>query len=286
MDAPSLASLVKSWLTIALLVRLLQSPYLVLGLCVGLIVLLVSSLWEDPSDEILYGRWPLVGTKRLDLFNRKAKARFSEAACALLGDGFAVRRWMFGCGTISIHEPISHSRGKQGTAVFQVMATSSPLIVLHPKYVDEIKGHPYLEFETASKKVGRIIFPVVEDGVLKKTSLLKLKLLDSVMAQSQQVNPASISALNSRSHPPIPKHGYGIVTGPCLCTLHPHAPASMNRVATREILLSESAPSPRGAPIPVSAYIDDETILTPPHTMAFVSTRSGRSPATSTGTSW
>jgi hypothetical protein len=38
------------------------------------------------------------------------------------------------------------------------MATTRPLIVLHPKYVDEIKSHPHLDFELATKKVGYTIF--------------------------------------------------------------------------------------------------------------------------------
>lgn len=38
------------------------------------------------------------------------------------------------------------------------MATTRPLIVLHPKYVDEIKNHPHLDFELATKKVGYTIF--------------------------------------------------------------------------------------------------------------------------------
>jgi hypothetical protein len=29
---------------------------------------------------------------------------------------------------------------------------------LHPKYVDEIKSHPHLDFELATKKVGYTIF--------------------------------------------------------------------------------------------------------------------------------
>lgn len=33
------------------------------------------------------------------------------------------------------------------------MAATRPLIVLHPKYVDEIKSHPHLDFEAATKKV-------------------------------------------------------------------------------------------------------------------------------------
>lgn len=37
--------------------------------------------------------------------------------------------------------------------IFQFIAAPRPLIVLHPKYVDEIKSHPYLDFEGAVRKV-------------------------------------------------------------------------------------------------------------------------------------
>lgn len=79
----------------ALLAELLAGPYLVQGLCVALLVLLVSSFWHDLSDEIPYGRVPLVGKKWWDLSNKKAKARFSEAARALIAEGFAKVRPSF-----------------------------------------------------------------------------------------------------------------------------------------------------------------------------------------------
>lgn len=37
--------------------------------------------------------------------------------------------------------------------MFQLMGATKPLIVLHPKYIDEIKSHPYLSFEGANRKV-------------------------------------------------------------------------------------------------------------------------------------
>lgn len=37
------------------------------------------------------------------------------------------------------------------------MAMTRPLIVLHPKYVDEIKSHPHLDFEGATHKVHPLI---------------------------------------------------------------------------------------------------------------------------------
>ncbi|OKP11796.1 Fumitremorgin C monooxygenase [Penicillium subrubescens] len=113
----------------ALLAELLATPYLAQALCVAVLVLFVSSFWQDLTDEIPYSRIPLVGKRWWDLSNKKAKARFTEAARALIAEGFA-----------------------KGTSVFQVMATTRPLIVLHPKYVDEIKSHPHLDFELATKK--------------------------------------------------------------------------------------------------------------------------------------
>lgn len=73
----------------ALLTELLATPYLVQGLCVAVILLFVSSFWQDLSDEIPYSRVPLVGKEWWDLSNKKAKTRFAEAARALIEEGFA-----------------------------------------------------------------------------------------------------------------------------------------------------------------------------------------------------
>ena len=73
----------------ALLAELLTTPYLVQGMCVAVLVLLVSSVWKDLADEIPYRQVPLVGKKWWDLSNKKAKTRFSEAARALIAEGFA-----------------------------------------------------------------------------------------------------------------------------------------------------------------------------------------------------
>lgn len=42
---------------------------------------------------------------------------------------------------------------EKGRDAFQVMAPTRPLIVLHPKYIDEIKSHPHLDFDGATQKV-------------------------------------------------------------------------------------------------------------------------------------
>ena len=73
----------------ALLAELLTTPYLIQALCVAVFVFFISSFWRDLADEIPYGRVPLVGKKWWDLSNKKAKARFAEAARALIEEGFA-----------------------------------------------------------------------------------------------------------------------------------------------------------------------------------------------------
>lgn len=73
----------------AVLVELLESPYLVQGVCVALLAVFVSSFWDDLSDEIPYGRVPLVGKSWWDVSNKKAKVGFTESARALIAEGFA-----------------------------------------------------------------------------------------------------------------------------------------------------------------------------------------------------
>ncbi|KAJ5142256.1 uncharacterized protein N7443_006975 [Penicillium atrosanguineum] len=113
----------------AVLTELLDTPYLVQGVCIALVLIFASSFWDDISDEIPYGRLPLVGKTGWDLSNQKARSRFTSSARALIAEGFA-----------------------KGVNVFQVMGSTRPLIVLHPKYIDEIKSHPHLSFEGATRK--------------------------------------------------------------------------------------------------------------------------------------
>ncbi|KAJ5670050.1 uncharacterized protein N7477_005413 [Penicillium maclennaniae] len=112
----------------AVLLEFLDTPYLQ-GVCIALVLVFASSFWEDFSDEIPYGRLPLVGKSGWDLSNRKARSQFTSSARALIAEGFA-----------------------KGMSVFQVMGSTRPLIVLHPKYIDEIKSHPHLNFEGATRK--------------------------------------------------------------------------------------------------------------------------------------
>lgn len=73
----------------AVLTGVLDTPYLVHGVCIALVLIFVSSFWEDISDEIPYGRLPLVGKSWWDLSNQKAKSRFASSARALIAEGFA-----------------------------------------------------------------------------------------------------------------------------------------------------------------------------------------------------
>lgn len=73
----------------ALLAELLNAPYLVQGVCIVLLVLFISSFWDDLADEIPYGKVPLMGKNWWDLSNKKAKLRFTESARSLIAEGFA-----------------------------------------------------------------------------------------------------------------------------------------------------------------------------------------------------
>lgn len=46
------------------------------------------------------------------------------------------------------------NRPSQGVNVFQIIGATSPIVVLHPKFVDEIKSNPDLSFDDSIKKVG------------------------------------------------------------------------------------------------------------------------------------
>lgn len=46
------------------------------------------------------------------------------------------------------------NRPSKGVSVFQIIGATSPIVVLHPKFVDEIKSHPDLSFEDSIKKAG------------------------------------------------------------------------------------------------------------------------------------
>ncbi|KAJ5102670.1 hypothetical protein N7532_003199 [Penicillium argentinense] len=113
----------------AVLAELLNSPYVVQGAYVALLAVFISAFWQDLADEIPHFRIPVVGRTWYDLFNKKARARFTSGARELIREGFA-----------------------KGADIFQVMG-QKPLVVLHPKFIDEIKNHPSLSFEGATAKM-------------------------------------------------------------------------------------------------------------------------------------
>jgi hypothetical protein len=41
-----------------------------------------------------------------------------------------------------------------------MMFSHSPMIVLHPRYMDELKSHPDLDFNEANKKVRVLKLPI------------------------------------------------------------------------------------------------------------------------------
>ena len=86
------------------------------------------------------------------------------------------------------------SRGQVGLALAAIHTTSNLFtnimydLAAHPEYIQPLRD----EIRTVT----------AEDGILKKTSLLKFKLMDSVMKESQRVNPVSMSKLANPPHPP------------------------------------------------------------------------------------
>lgn len=74
----------------AVLAELLETPFVVQGICFALLAVFVSSFWDDLADEIPYGRVPLVGKNWWDFSNKKAKSRFTQSARELIKEGFAM----------------------------------------------------------------------------------------------------------------------------------------------------------------------------------------------------
>lgn len=141
------------------------------------------------------------------------------------------------------NQPMDRSRGQVGLSMAAIHTTSNLLtnimydLAAYPEYIQPMRDE--------------IRAVAAEDGIFKKTSLLKLKLMDSVMKESQRVHPVSMSkyTINSTN------------------ILHSQSPASMNRLALQEIHLSDGTIIPKGATIAVSAHInEDETIYPNAHT--------------------
>ncbi|KAF7182960.1 hypothetical protein CNMCM7691_002704 [Aspergillus felis] len=113
----------------SLLSELLQSPYFLQGIAVALLLVVVSNFYQVLVDGSPYRNIPLVGRSKWEVSNSKAKERFVASAKELFAQGFS-----------------------QGRTVFQMMFSHSPMIVLHPRYMDELKSHPDLDFNEANKK--------------------------------------------------------------------------------------------------------------------------------------
>ncbi|KAJ5779084.1 hypothetical protein N7457_006804 [Penicillium paradoxum] len=113
----------------AVITELLNSPYVAQSVCFALLAVFITSIWGDIANEIPHRRIPLVGKTWWELTNKKARSRFTKSSRKLIAEGFA-----------------------QGRNVFQIMGATRPMVVLHPKFVDEIKNHPDLSFEDAIKK--------------------------------------------------------------------------------------------------------------------------------------
>lgn len=81
--------------------------------------------------------------------------------------------------------PYERSRGQVALSMAAIHTTSNLLtnimydLTAHPEYIQPLRDE--------------IRAVAAEDGVFKKTSLLKLKLMDSVMKESQRTHPVSMS---------------------------------------------------------------------------------------------
>ncbi|CAG8395244.1 unnamed protein product [Penicillium salamii] len=147
----------------AVLTEFLDSPYGVQGICATLLVVFIASVWGDILDEIPHYQIPLVGRTWWEITNKKARLRFTQSCRDLIVEGFA-----------------------NGNHVFQIIGATQPMIVLHPKYIDEIKNHPDLSFDEAIKKAffdNRIPgFEPFHNGTSMKVTLevLRTKLTQSL----------------------------------------------------------------------------------------------------------
>lgn len=114
----------------AVITELFENPYVLQGLAAAIFLVYVSHFLRDLSDGLPYKNIPLVGKSRWALSNTKAKERFVNSASELIQQGFA-----------------------QGKSAFQAMFSHSLMIVLHPRLMNEVKSHPHLSFDEATKRL-------------------------------------------------------------------------------------------------------------------------------------
>ncbi|KAJ5598221.1 hypothetical protein N7537_008305 [Penicillium hordei] len=113
----------------AVITELLNSPYVVQSVCIALVAVFITSVWADIANGIPHRHIPLVGKTWWELTNKKARQRFTQSCRQLIAEGFA-----------------------KGVNVFQITGATSPIVVLHPRFVDEIKNNPDLSFDDSIKK--------------------------------------------------------------------------------------------------------------------------------------
>ncbi|PKY03130.1 cytochrome P450 [Aspergillus campestris IBT 28561] len=116
---------------------------------------------------------------------------------------------------VAAGRPIDATRAQIGFSMAAIHTTSNLLtnvmydLTAYPEFIQPLRD-----------EIRQI---VKEDGVLKKTSLTKMKLMDSVMKESQRVNPTSIVLLN--------------------------------RLAMKSVVLSDGTHIPKGANVTVSTHV-------------------------------
>ncbi|OQD60165.1 hypothetical protein PENPOL_c027G03353 [Penicillium polonicum] len=113
----------------AVITELLNTPYVVQSVCIALVAVFITSVWADIVNGIPHRHLPLVGKTWWELTNKKARQRFTRSCRQLIAEGF-----------------------EKGVNVFQIIGATSPIVVLHPKFVDEIKSNPDLSFDDSIKK--------------------------------------------------------------------------------------------------------------------------------------
>jgi cytochrome P450 len=85
--------------------------------------------------------------------------------------------------------PVNVSNGQIALSMAAIHTTSNLLtnvmydLAAYPEYIQPLRDE--------------ILAVIAEDGCLKKSSLLKLKLMDSVMKETQRVHPVSMGESNS-----------------------------------------------------------------------------------------
>lgn len=77
----------RTW-TMAILTELYNSPYMVQGVCVALVAVFITLIWDDLMVEIPHRGIPLVGRTWWELTNKKARARFTQSCRDLIAEGF------------------------------------------------------------------------------------------------------------------------------------------------------------------------------------------------------